>query len=313
MQRLDKTFKPVLNEDYNQMLDYFVNTWSQSKEVQRVIISNSYLKNKYGQYIDPTFDWSVLDEDELSRIWNEWSVDEDNLQRQQSELNEDEEKTFMLDGEELPVHFKLKRYDKNRALAVELWDTEGPYATISSNLEASSTLPADEFYLKHWGENEYLAQELINKKVIISTGQQEDELGAQSYKIAPQYTQGGVVEVKIPPQYQSNVAEQEHEGSGEAVNDNDEFFEITAPVGSGDEQMFIGVVNQGIDSHLEGFGKSKFDVRQGSLGARRIFNFHKSELPILLRRLRNLGTEEADSWANDIENYDSNLDEMTSI
>lgn len=233
---------------------------------------------------------------------------------QQPQLDEEPEKTFMLDGESLPVYFKFEQYDKNRALAVELWDAEGPYAMVSTNLPESSTLPNDEFFLKHWGENEYLAQELINKKIIIPTGQQDENLGAKSYKITPEYSQtSGLGEVKIPPQYQSNVAEQEHDGGGEAVSEDDEFFEITAPVGSEDEALFIGVVNQGIDSHLEGFTKSKFDVRQGGIGARRVFNFHKSELPILLRRLRGLGTEEGESWANDIENYDSNLDEIQGI
>lgn len=311
MGRLDKTFKPALNESYDQLLDYFMNMWSKSEEVKKLIFSNDYLTNKYGQYIDPAFNWSALGEAELKQIWDSWAVDDDLLQKQQSGINEDEDKTFMLDGEK--VYFKLERYDKNGGLAVELWDDDGPYARVSSNLEASSLLPNDEFYLKHWGENEHLAQQLINQKVIISTGEQEEELGAQSYKIAPEYSQGGIVELKIPPQYQSSVAEQEHEGGGEAVSEDDEFFEITAPVGSEDEKMFVGVVNQGIDSSLEAFTKSKFDVRQGSLGTRRVFNFHKSELPILLRRLRNLGTEEADSWANDIENYDENLYEMTSI
>lgn len=300
MERLDKTFKPVLNENYDQLLDYFQNMWSKSEEVKKLILSNDYLRNKYVQYVDPAFDWTALGEDELRRIWDEWSVDEDLLKKQQSDLKEDEDKTFMLDGEDLPVFFKLERYDKNGGLAVELWDAEGPYAMISSNLETSGTLPKDEFFLKHWGENENLAQELINKKVIIPTGQQDEDLGAQSYKIAPEYSQGGVVE--------------ETDGGGEvAPDDGDEFFEITTPVGSEDEQLFIGVVNQGIDAHLEAFVKSKFDVRKGDFTTRRVFNFHKSELPLLLRRLRELGTEEADMWADDIENYDSNLDEMTRI
>lgn len=292
MGRLDKTFKPTLNESYDQLLDYFVNMWSKSEEVQKRILSNDYLRNKYSQYIDPAFDWTALGEEELKQIWDDWAVDEDLLQKQQSGMNEDEDKTFMLDGEK--VYFKLERYDKNGGLAVELWDEDGPYARVSSNLEASSLLPNDEFYLKHWGENEHLAQQLINQKIIIPTGEQEEELGAQSYKIAPEYSQGGIVET-------------------EEVKDNDEFFEITLPIGSEDDQMFVGVVNQGIDSSLEAFTKSKFDVRQGSLGARRVFNFHKSELPILLRRLRELGTEEGDSWADDIENYDKNLYEMTNI
>lgn len=305
MQRLDKTFKPVLNEDYNQLLDYFQNMWSTSEEVKKRIFGNSYLFKKYSQYINPAFDWSGMNEEQLRLLWKEWSVDDESLNKLSSTndvedepeeyVDESEDQTFMLDGEE--VYFKLERYDKNGALAVELWDSEGPYAMVSSNLESSSALPDDEFFLKDWGENEHLAQQLINQKVIIPTGEQDEELGAQSYKIAPEYSKGGIME-------------QGHDGGGEAVSEDDEFFEITAPVNSEDEQLFINVVNQGIDSHLEGFTKSKFDVRQGSLGARRVFNFHKSELPLLLRRLRELGTEEADLWADDIENYDVNINEM---
>ena len=96
----------------------------------------------------------------------------------------------------------------------------------------------------------------------------------------------------------------------ETPEQNQDFLEITAPVGSEDDKLFVGVVNQGIDSHLEGFVKSKFDVKKGSLSNRRVFNFHKSELPILLRRLDDVGTEEALQWKTDIENYDENLNEM---
>ena len=317
MSRLDKTFKP-LNEDYNQLLDYFKTMWSTSEEVKQLILSNSYLVDKYGQYVNPAFDWDSLSEEELKQIWEEWAIDEKAATRMKNDpvvdknrtLKEEKDKTFMLDGEELPVYFKFKQYDKNGSMAVELWDAEGPYATLSSNLAASSALPQDEFYLKHWGENERLAQELINKKIIIPTGEQEEEMGAQAYRIAPEYSQSsGLEEDKIPPQYQS---ETEHDG-GEAVSEDDEFFKITTPVGSEDEALFVGIVNQGIDSHLEAFTKSKFDVRQGSMGSRRVFNFHKTELPLVLRRLRELGNEEADSWANDIESYDDNLSEMQGI
>lgn len=86
----------------------------------------------------------------------------------------------------------------------------------------------------------------------------------------------------------------------EISSETDEFFPITTPLGSEDDRLFVSVVNQGIDSHLEGFTKSKFDKQ----GNRRVFNFHTSELPILLRRLEDVGTEEALSWKSDIENYE---------
>ena len=60
MERLDKTFKPVLNENYDQLLDYFMNMWSTSEEVKKLILSNDYLTSKYAQYVDPAFDWTAL-------------------------------------------------------------------------------------------------------------------------------------------------------------------------------------------------------------------------------------------------------------
>ena len=84
-----------------------------------------------------------------------------------------------------------------------------------------------------------------------------------------------------------------------------EYLPITTPIGSEDDRMFVGIVNQGIDSHLEGFTKSQFGTKDTLIGKRRIFNFHKSELPILLRRLEELGTEEALQWKADIDNQDS--------
>lgn len=82
--------------------------------------------------------------------------------------------------------------------------------------------------------------------------------------------------------------------------DPKEYLEITTPIGSHDFKLFKSVVNQGIDSHLEGFTKSKFDPYMQDGQRRMCFNFHKSELPILLRRLEAMDDEEAYSWAQDI-------------
>lgn len=61
-------------------------------------------------------------------------------------------------------------------------------------------------------------------------------------------------------------------------------------------EIFQKVFNQGIDSHLEAFTKSKTETR----GNRFYMSFDYSELPILVRRLRELETTEADQWADDI-------------
>lgn len=79
------------------------------------------------------------------------------------------------------------------------------------------------------------------------------------------------------------------------------FFKIATPTFSPDAAMFTDIINQGIDSHLEGFVDSKFEYAPSGPITRLVMNFAYSELPILLRRLREYGTEEADQWADDIE------------
>lgn len=55
--------------------------------------------------------------------------------------------------------------------------------------------------------------------------------------------------------------------------------------------------NQGIDSHLEAFTRSKHRWEDGRL----YLDIHRDELSILTRRLRELDTQNAEVWAEDIE------------
>lgn len=71
---------------------------------------------------------------------------------------------------------------------------------------------------------------------------------------------------------------------------NDEFFSISCYVHSSGARLFTKIINQGIDSRLEAFVKSKFSVR-----AERLYlDFHADELSILLRRLGD------SDWVDDI-------------
>lgn len=93
-----------------------------------------------------------------------------------------------------------------------------------------------------------------------------------------------------------------------------QFFEITCLDSGSDASLFKTVVNIGIDAHLEGFTKSKFSYRDTIVGPRMVCQFHKTELPILTRRLRELRTykpnmdesqyEAAELWADDIESVE---------
>ena len=65
-----------------------------------------------------------------------------------------------------------------------------------------------------------------------------------------------------------------------------------------DVELMAKVVNQGIDSRLEAFTKSKF---YNSDGYNHVdCDIHSSEMSILLRRLDELEDERADSLANGI-------------
>ena len=59
-------------------------------------------------------------------------------------------------------------------------------------------------------------------------------------------------------------------------------------------KMIAEAVNQGIDAHLEGFTRSKFDNKTGQI------TIHPEELHILLRRLADLDTDNAISLRTDI-------------
>lgn len=90
------------------------------------------------------------------------------------------------------------------------------------------------------------------------------------------------------------------------LGDPGDYFPITVK-NQKDFEIFKNVVNKGIDSHLEGFTKSKFKTTENSLGKAFLFNFHMSELPILLRRLEYLsdltGDEEYYDWLQVILDY----------
>lgn len=71
---------------------------------------------------------------------------------------------------------------------------------------------------------------------------------------------------------------------------------ISFCVGTEDHKIFSNVINQGIDSRLEGFTKSEFSQD----GNRIHCDFHEDEISILLRRLGELELPESDLWERDI-------------
>ena len=87
-----------------------------------------------------------------------------------------------------------------------------------------------------------------------------------------------------------------------------DFLEIEVHPASNDFRLFEQMVNQGIDSRLEGFTLSRFGYRiYDSTGVRAFFNFHRSEVHIIRDRLAEIFDPYLDDlitqWLDLIENY----------
>ena len=78
--------------------------------------------------------------------------------------------------------------------------------------------------------------------------------------------------------------------------DTENYFDISVLANGDDFKIFEKVINMGIDSRLEAFTQSIFFQEKH----RFYFYFHNSELPILIRRLKELKNEDADTWVYDI-------------
>ena len=79
-----------------------------------------------------------------------------------------------------------------------------------------------------------------------------------------------------------------------------DFFPIETPYNSKDYEIMKTAVNKGIDSHLQGFIESEFK-KSPSYADKFLWNIHKSELPILFRRLNELYEETGDYDYKDFE------------
>ena len=75
---------------------------------------------------------------------------------------------------------------------------------------------------------------------------------------------------------------------------------ITCCLHTDDYKLFRGIIEQGIDAHLEAFTESKFEEKMVDHTPRLCMDFIGKDLDILLRRLEELDTEESVQWAEDI-------------
>jgi hypothetical protein len=72
-------------------------------------------------------------------------------------------------------------------------------------------------------------------------------------------------------------------------------FPISVPINTEDYALFKDIIEQGIDARLEAFVDSNFHHLDGRL----LMYFAPCELTTLLRRLLEVGSENAEQWAVD--------------
>ena len=77
-------FSPEGEEEYEiegqeegNILNYFKNIWSKSDDIKAAIFKNDL--SQYYKYIDPSFDWNSMTDEELEDLWYSWSEDDQNL------------------------------------------------------------------------------------------------------------------------------------------------------------------------------------------------------------------------------------------
>jgi hypothetical protein len=85
----------------------------------------------------------------------------------------------------------------------------------------------------------------------------------------------------------------------------DDSLDISVSMGTSDFRLMESIINQGIDSRLEGFTKSTFE-RVEKFSVRWNLTIHPEEVQIFMRRLWELaesGNENAYDWEDDILKY----------
>lgn len=69
-------------------------------------------------------------------------------------------------GKTYKVTLVEEKYYDNGSTAVQAYDEEGPFCTLSVNLPESSALPKGAFYAKSWSENRGFVEQLLEQGVI---------------------------------------------------------------------------------------------------------------------------------------------------
>lgn len=60
-------------------------------------------------------------------------------------------------------------YENNGRICLQLWDKEGPYATLTTNIPEAELAPG-EFLIKSWSENHAIAESALRSGLFEDTG-----------------------------------------------------------------------------------------------------------------------------------------------
>ena len=69
-----------------------------------------------------------------------------------------------------PVDIQKDKYHDNGALALQAYDEEGPFATLSTNLPLSKSLPKNQCFFKNWSENDGFLEQLEAQGLVKRVG-----------------------------------------------------------------------------------------------------------------------------------------------
>jgi len=75
-------------------------------------------------------------------------------------------RSFMAFGQQLKI---IEEQYRNKRIALQIYDEEGPYCTLTTNI-VGETLQPGEFFIKNWSENEEIAAAALNSGIFEDTG-----------------------------------------------------------------------------------------------------------------------------------------------
>jgi len=276
-------------------------------------------QQKYGNLVNE-IDFNTLKDkfkNTYKGAFNSTSIKDERIAELQNQVSQLENENADLRSQVVELESKLSKYtsglEAGRKKKADINKTKSMKSTAKKAIDTIKSL--EDFLNKYEGFlNKYpdlglgdYRTKIKSAKSMLHDGLDEIDITKieKSIRVAEQVKEfikthlnkiKGVGSSKLAAQGQQMIGSRAIDENTEVSSD---YLPITTPINSEDAKLFKSVINKDIDSHLEGFTKSTFEEKNGRL----IMRFDMSEIPTLVRRLRDVGTIEADMWADDIENY----------